>query len=106
MMQFIRDKGILLLLLFAALVVVAIAVTLSAPVAVAGPGTADAYQVTWDVVAGGGAVMSSSSYTVMGTAGQPAAGPASSSSYSLLSGYWQALEGFMRDVFLPIIIGS
>ena len=105
-MQFVRDKGMFLLLLLAALLVLAIAILLATPTAMAGPGSVQAYEVPWDVVASGGATMSSASYTIMGTAGQPAAGPSSSSSYELLSGYWQALEELMRQVFMPIQLGQ
>lgn len=105
-MQFVRDKGMFLLLLLAALLVVAIAIMLATPTAMAGPGAVQAYEVPWNVVAGGGATMSSASYTVMGTAGQPVAGPADSSSYQLLSGYWQALEDFMRQVFMPVVVAD
>ncbi|MFN2137844.1 MAG: hypothetical protein ACK2UK_17950 [Candidatus Promineifilaceae bacterium] len=103
-MHFIRDKGKLLLLLFAALLVLAVIVSISAPAAVAGPDTADAYNVPWDVVASGGAVMSSASYTVMGTTGQPVAGPSDSSSYTLFAGYWQTLEDAVRELFLPAVV--
>lgn len=83
-----------------------LALVLPAPAAAA-PAALDAYDITWDVVASGGATMSSSSYTMMSTAGQPVAGgPASSAGYSLYSGYWYAFQGFVRQLFLPLVLRS
>ena len=33
-------------------------------------------------------------------------GTASSSGYSMLSGYWYGFQTFVREVFLPIILDS
>ncbi len=95
-------------LLFLALFVVLFAawVTISAivPGAMAEPAAPMAHELTWDVVANGGATMSSSSYTLLSTAGQPVAGRSASSGYNLLSGYWAGIQEFMTEVFLPIIM--
>lgn len=80
----------LLVFLFAVAVVAALAL----PAAPAAP------DLTWQVLASGGATMSSSSYTLLSTAGQPVAGPASSGSYGLLSGYWQSFQAIVREFFL------
>lgn len=58
--------------------------------------------ITWDVIASGGTTMSSGSFIMLSTTGQPIAGPASGPDHTLLSGYWQA---FVDRVLLPIIFG-
>jgi hypothetical protein len=56
--------------------------------------------ITWQVVASGGSVMSSSTYTMISTSGQPAVGSTSGSSWSVMSGFWQALSRLL----LPVVI--
>lgn len=85
------------LLLFTGAVVAALAFEPAAP---------SATDLGWQVVAAGGSTMSSSSYTLLSTTGQPVAGTASSSGYSMLSGYWYGFQTFVREVFLPIILDS
>lgn len=85
------------LLLFAVAVVAALALEPAAPTAT---------DLSWQVVAGGGQTMSSSSYTLLSTAGQPVAGTASGGNYSVLSGYWYGFQEFVRTLLLPFIVGS
>ncbi len=47
--------------------------------------------------------MTSGSYTMLSTTGQPVTGEASGTSHSLLSGYWQGIKSFFRYVFLPLL---
>lgn len=47
-------------------------------------------KIDWCVVSGGGGTGSSASYTISGTAGQTAVGLASSPSFDLSQGFWQA----------------
>lgn len=49
------------------------------------------YDLTWHVIGGGGAPISSASYAVNSTAGQGSASPpvASSASYAVTGGYWR-----------------
>ncbi len=61
------------------------------------------FNMSWDAAANGGATMSSSSFILLSTAGQPIAGETSSSSYSLNSGYWAGIGDFIRELFLPLI---
>jgi hypothetical protein len=89
---------LVVLLLFVGAVVAALAMP-AAPVAPA------AFDLSWQVIAGGGATMSSASYSMMSTAGQPVVGPASSANYGLMSGYWQSFQEFIRTILLPIILG-
>lgn len=51
--------------------------------------TATGEQINWQVISGGGVNASSANYAMTGTIGQTAAGPSSSSSYSLNAGFWQ-----------------
>lgn len=88
--------AVILLLLFAGAVVAALALEPAAPAAA---------DLSWQVIAAGGATMSSSSYTLLSTTGQPVAGAVSGANHSLLSGYWYGFQEFVRTVLLPILIG-
>lgn len=90
------------LVLVLALFVVAVVAALALPAAPAAPA---ATNLDWQVVASGGTTMSSTSFTLQSTAGQPVAGPSSSSNYTLLSGFWQSFQAAIREIFLPISIG-
>lgn len=46
-------------------------------------------QINWDVIASGGGTMSSANFVLDGTIGQTVAGPSSSASFVLNSGFWQ-----------------
>lgn len=46
-------------------------------------------QITWQVISGGATNGSSTNYSIMGTVGQTAVGPGSSTNYQLLQGFWQ-----------------
>jgi len=46
-------------------------------------------QINWDVIASGGGTMSSANFVLDGTIGQTVAGPSSSASFALNSGFWQ-----------------
>lgn len=89
---------VVVLLLFGVAVVAALAL----PAAPAAP--AASYELTWQVLASGGQTMSSNSYTMLSTSGQAVAGPASSPSYSLLSGYWQSFQAAVQRILLPVIL--
>lgn len=96
------------LLLIVVLVVAAAGLSLfllSAPAVAQQPAapqqTSLSWDVTWNVVGSGGTTMSSSSYTLLSTTGQPIAGPAASDSYTLHSGYWQEL---LYRILLPFIV--
>ncbi|MBK8909205.1 MAG: hypothetical protein IPM60_15385 [Rhodospirillales bacterium] len=71
-------KRILMLALVAALLLFAVAVVAALALDPAAPA---ANSVTWQVVASGGQTMSSASYTMMSTAGQPVAGQVSGDNY-------------------------
>lgn len=62
------------------------------------------YNIGWNVVAGGGNVMSSASYTLKSTVGQPVVGEFSSTSYTVQNGFWQSIFNQLKT-FLPLIDG-
>jgi hypothetical protein len=66
-------------------------------------GTSASYQLIWDVNADGGTTMSSSSYTMMSTIGQPVAGEMANSNYTLQNGFWYGVFRMFK-VFLPLIV--
>ena len=76
---------------------------LATPHVEAGTQIVQASDLSWNVVASGGTTMSSSSYTLMGTTGQPAAGETVGTNYSLLGGYWADFRTFLSEAFLPSI---
>lgn len=89
------------LLLAGMLLVLALAVAPTA--AELGP-TSASYDLSWDVIANGGTTMSSGSYIMLSTSGQAVVGEASSSSNTLLSGYWHGVSDFIYEVLLPLIL--
>jgi hypothetical protein len=59
------------------------------------------YAINWSVVAGGGNAMSSPSFVLLGTSGQPAiSGDLTSAGFRLSAGYWSGATPWMRN-FLP-----
>lgn len=83
------------IVLLLAVAVVALALEPSAPAAT---------DLTWHVIASGGQTMSSGSYSVLSTVGQPVTGPSASDNYNVLSGYWYGIQEFLRNIFLPIVV--
>jgi hypothetical protein len=62
------------------------------------------YDLTWNVIAGGGGTSTSANgvYSLSGTIGQADAGPLSGAPYTLNGGFWNdALNGL--KLFLPLI---
>ena len=51
----------------------------------------DPLSINWWVIGGGGDTVNSASYAVNSTLGQPAVGPATSTSYRLGAGYWYGM---------------
>jgi hypothetical protein len=85
---------------FAALILPALVAVLFTSLAFAdGPG----YDLSWSTVDGGGGTLTGGGYTLMGTAGQPDAGPAlEGGSYSLVGGFWGGVAQY--DVYVPLVI--
>ena len=63
---------------------------LSAAVAAAAPAAAQPFAADWSSIDGGGATtpLTGGAYTVVGTAGQPDAGPFAGSPYAAVGGFW------------------
>jgi hypothetical protein len=51
--------------------------------------TATGEQIRWQVLSGGGGKGTSTNYVLSGTAGQTSVGPATSTNFTINSGYWQ-----------------
>jgi hypothetical protein len=62
------------------------------------------YNINWNVVSGGGNTMSSASYTLKSTVGQPVVGNFSGTNYNIANGFWQNVFNKLKT-FLPIIDG-
>lgn len=62
------------------------------------------FSYTWDVVGSGGTTMTSTSYTVLSTTGQPVVGETSSAGYTLQSGYWAGVKEWIYRIFLPLVL--
>ena len=60
------------------------------------------YSLSWYALAGGGGRAASTNYAMDGTVGQAAVGLSSSTSYRMLSGYWQNWPDYR--IFLPLIL--
>jgi len=100
----------------AALILVLIAILVSARVVVAQTGVGStfedsspqlptmksaSYSLYWDVVGYGGGTSTSASYVLKATIGQNAIGTSTSTSYKLHAGFWQM---FYNYLFLPLVI--
>ena len=68
------------------------------------PAAADGFGIDWKVLASGGTTMSSASYTMMSTTGQPATGLSAGPNYSVYSGYWYGFMDVVRNLFMPFVI--
>ena len=64
------------------------------------------YDLSWHVIAGGGGRMEGGNHSVLGTIGQPVAGPMSGSSYTLDSGFWgrRVTAGQNHEIYLPLVL--
>lgn len=60
------------------------------------------YNIHWNVVAGGGNVMTSASYTLKSTVGQPVVGNFSGPTYTVKNGFWQDFLSQLKT-FLPLV---
>lgn len=66
--------------------------------------TSASYDLTWNIVGGGGEPMSSANYMVHSTSGQPAASPPySAGGNSVVSGGYWYVSGPYR-VYLPVVL--
>ncbi len=105
-MQRWRKKRKLLLFVMAMVLLAGILLVISAAQMAAGAQAEQTFNLSWNVVANGAATMSSTSYTLLSTSGQPIAGESASVSYSLTNGFWADLRTFISDIFLPVVSSS
>ena len=61
------------------------------------------YDLSWNVISGGGGSMSSASYSLEGSIGQPALGTSSSTSYRLDAGFWAGIWEWF-SLYLPAVL--
>ena len=62
------------------------------------------YDLSWWTVDGGGSKVSDDGYALMGTIGQPDAGPVlSKDSYTLIGGFWPGALTQYR-IYLPVVL--
>jgi hypothetical protein len=70
--------------------------------------TSASYDLTWNVVGGGGEPMASTHYVVRSTTGQPAASPpySAGSGFVVSGGYWygSGSPNVVYDIYLPLIL--
>ncbi len=69
--------------------------------------TSSGYDLTWNVVAGGGTLSTGDGYTLSGTIGQPDAGQLSGGGYTLAGGFWAStVAGTMVPyrIYLPLLV--
>ena len=60
------------------------------------------YDLTWNVVAGGGTISTGGVYRLGGTAGQHEAGVLTGGAYTLVGGFWSGVTTRWK-VYLPLI---
>ena len=84
------------------LVILLVVVMLIAGMAFSAARAASGYELSWYTFDGGGGISSSTAFTVMGTIGQPDAGPQNTSTgYSLTGGFWTWLAQYLS--FAPLV---
>ena len=70
----------------------------------AGAQVSPGHDLSWHVIAAGGAGMASSGHSANGTLGQLAIGPAVGEPHALAAGYWHGLGGQLYAIYLPLIV--
>jgi hypothetical protein len=60
--------------------------------------------LTWNVIAGGGGPISSTSYAINLTIGQPVVGVAADTGYELCSGFWCGAAVVEYKIYLPVVL--
>jgi hypothetical protein len=64
--------------------------------------TGDGFDLSWNVIGGGGGKSTGSGFTVEGTIGQPVVGLSSDAEYTLQHGFWVTMQDIIR-MFLPLV---
>lgn len=96
----LRQTGKVVFVLVALLLLASVALWSTAPAVAGGD-----YDLSWWTVNGGGGKSSSSVYTLVGTVGQPDAGPAlTGGGYALIGGFWPGASSDSQRAYLPVIL--
>jgi hypothetical protein len=67
--------------------------------------TSASYDLTWNVIAGGGGPISGGGYAINSTIGQPVVGVAKEAGYELCSGFWcSELVAVEYRIYLPVVL--
>jgi hypothetical protein len=67
--------------------------------------TGGGYDLSWNVIAGGGGPISSTSYAINATIGQAAVGRVGNSTFELCSGFWcGAALAVEYKIYLPVVL--
>jgi hypothetical protein len=66
--------------------------------------TSASYDLTWNVIAGGGGPISGGGYAINSTIGQPVVGVAKEAGYELCSGFWCGAAVVEYRIYLPIVL--
>jgi hypothetical protein len=66
--------------------------------------TSTSYDLTWNVIAGGGGSISSTSYAINSTIGQPVVGASESENYRTEAGFWGGALAVEYRIYLPIVL--
>jgi hypothetical protein len=66
--------------------------------------TSASYDLTWNVIAGGGGPITGGGYAINSTIGQPVVGVAKDTGYELCSGFWCGAAVVEYRIYLPIVL--
>ncbi len=72
-------------------------------VSIAAAQSGGGYGLTWNTIDNGGGESNGSSYTLVGTIGQPDAGTLSGGGFTLAGGFWAASPS-QYAVYLPLVL--
>jgi hypothetical protein len=68
--------------------------------------TSASYDLTWNVIAGGGGPITGGGYAINSTIGQPVVGVAKDTGYELCSGFWcsEFVAVVEYRIYLPVVL--
>jgi hypothetical protein len=67
--------------------------------------TSASYDLSWNVIAGGGGPISGGGYAINSTIGQPVVGVAKDTGYELCSGFWCGAVAVVEyKIYLPVVL--
>jgi hypothetical protein len=66
--------------------------------------TSASYDLSWNVIAGGGGSISSTSYAINSIIGQPVVGASESENYRTEAGFWGGALAVEYKIYLPVVL--